>query len=160
LETAISKFAPWILLRTALDCLPRRFWEQLKSPEERPAWARATFALAEGSAVIDLFLLIGFLLGVWMVPRFGRIRMQGIGFAGMAAGMLILLTSVGLTNSNLHIPLVFAGFILFNLLMNAGQPRLRSRQYCSRRNCAEQQVVSQPPLQNSAQRWAFSFCQF
>jgi putative MFS transporter len=78
------------------------------------------FALAEGSAVIDLFLLIGFLLGVWMVPRFGRIRMQGIGFAGMAAGMLILLTAVGLTNSNLHIPLVFAGFILFNLLMNAG----------------------------------------
>ena len=63
---------------------------------------------------------MGFLLGVWMVPRFGRIRMQGIGFAGMAAGMLILLAAVGLTNSNLHIPLVFAGFILFNLLMNAG----------------------------------------
>jgi len=47
------------------------------------------FALAEGSAVIDLFLLVGFLLGVWMVPRFGRIRKQGIGFAGMAAGMLL-----------------------------------------------------------------------
>jgi MFS transporter, putative metabolite transport protein len=78
------------------------------------------FALAEGSAVIDLFLLIGFLFGVWMVPRFGRIRMQAIGFAGMAAGMLVLLTAVGLTNSSLHIPLVFAGFILFNLLMNAG----------------------------------------
>jgi putative MFS transporter len=78
------------------------------------------FALAKGSAVIDLFLLIGFLLGVWMVPRFGRIRMQVIGFAGMAAGMLILLAAVGLTNSRLHIPLVFVGFILFNLLMNAG----------------------------------------
>jgi hypothetical protein len=74
--------------------------------------------------------------------------------------MLILLTAVDLTNSNLHIPLVFAGFILFNLLMNAGQPRLRSLPYCSRRNCAEQQVVSLPPLQNSAQRWAFFFCQF
>ena len=67
-----------------------------------------------------MFLLVGFLLGVWMVPRFGRIRMQIIGFAGMAAGMLILLGAVGLTNSSLHIPLVFAGFILFNLLMNAG----------------------------------------
>ena len=78
------------------------------------------FALAKGSALIDLFLLVGFLLGVWMVPRFGRIRMQIIGFAGMAAGMLILLGAVGLTNSSLHIPLVFAGFILFNLLMNAG----------------------------------------
>jgi MFS family permease len=77
-------------------------------------------ALAEGSGIIDLFLLFGFLLGIWAVPRFGRIRMQAIGFAGMAAGMLILAVAVGLTNSSLHIPLVFAGFILFNLLMNAG----------------------------------------
>ena len=55
-----------------------------------------------------------------MVPRFGRIRMQAIGFGGMAAGMLVLVAAVGLTNSSLHIPLVFAGFIMFNLLMNAG----------------------------------------
>src|SRR3954452_19769003 len=59
--------------------------------------------LAEGSAVIDLFLLIGFLLGIWMVPRFGRIRMQAIGFAGMATGMFVLVAAVGLTNSSLHI---------------------------------------------------------
>ena len=77
-------------------------------------------ALAEGSATIDLFLLFGFLLGIWMVPRFGRIRMQSIGFAGMAMGMLTLMAAAGLTNSSLHIPLVFAGFTLFNLLMNAG----------------------------------------
>ena len=76
--------------------------------------------LAKGSGVIDLFLLFGFLLGIWMVPRFGRIRMQAIGFAGMAVGMLMLVVAVGLTNSSLHIPLIFAGFILFNLLMNAG----------------------------------------
>ena len=31
-----------MLLCTALDCLPRRFWEQLKSPDERADWARAT----------------------------------------------------------------------------------------------------------------------
>jgi predicted MFS family arabinose efflux permease len=78
------------------------------------------FAVAEGSAIIDLFLLFGFLLGIWMVPRFGRIRMQAIGFTGMAVGMLVLGAAVGLTNSSLHIPLVFLGFILFNLLMNAG----------------------------------------
>jgi len=47
-------------------------------------------ALAEGSAIIDLFLLLGFLLGIWMVPQFGRIRMQAIGFAGMAVGILVL----------------------------------------------------------------------
>jgi MFS family permease len=78
------------------------------------------FTLAEGSALIDLFLLIGFLLGVWLVPRLGRIKMQAIGFAGMAVAMLVLVAAVGLTNWSLHIPLVFAGFILFNLLMNAG----------------------------------------
>jgi predicted MFS family arabinose efflux permease len=78
------------------------------------------FGLAEGSALINLFLLIGFLLGVWLVPRLGRIRMQAIGFAGMAVGMLVLVAAAGLTNSSLHIPLVFAGFIMFNLLMNAG----------------------------------------
>src|SRR5436190_20480914 len=77
-------------------------------------------ALAEGSGTIDLFLLFGFLLGIWSVPRFGRIRMQCIGFAGMAVGMLMLMAAVGLTNSGLHIPLVFTGFIVFNLLMNAG----------------------------------------
>ncbi len=77
-------------------------------------------AAARGSAAIDLFLLFGFLLGIWAVPRFGRIRMQAIGFGCMAGGMLILMTAVQLSSSSLHIPLVFAGFILFNLLMNAG----------------------------------------
>jgi MFS transporter, putative metabolite transport protein len=78
------------------------------------------FADARGSAAIDLFLLFGFLLGIWTVPRFGRICMQAIGFASMTLGMLLLMIAVRLPNSSLHIPLVFAGFILFNLLMNAG----------------------------------------
>lgn len=78
------------------------------------------FANTRGTTAIDLFLFFGFLLGIWAVPRFGRIRMQVIGFAGMTLGMLILMSAVHLTNSGLHIPLVFTGFILFNLLMNAG----------------------------------------
>jgi MFS transporter, putative metabolite transport protein len=78
------------------------------------------FANTRGTAAIDLFLFFGFLLGIWAVPRFGRIRMQAIGFAGMTLGMLILMIAVRLSNSGLHIPLVFVGFILFNLLMNAG----------------------------------------
>jgi putative MFS transporter len=78
------------------------------------------FADARGSSAIDLFLLFGFLLGIWAVPRFGRIRMQAIGFAGMTCGMILLMIAVHLSNSSLHIPLVFTGFIMFNLLMNAG----------------------------------------
>jgi MFS transporter, putative metabolite transport protein len=78
------------------------------------------FANTRGTAAIDLFLFFGFLLGIWAVPRFGRVRMQAIGFAGMTLGMLILMSAVHLSDSGLHIPLVFTGFILFNLLMNAG----------------------------------------
>jgi len=73
-----------------------------------------------GSGAIDLFLLFGFLLGIWIVPKLGRIRMQAIGFTGMTFGMLLLITAVYLANSRLHIPLVFTGFIVFNLLMKAG----------------------------------------
>lgn len=46
--------------------------------------------------------------------------MQPTGFATMAFGMIVLMIAVGLTNSPLHLLLVFTGFILFNLLMNAG----------------------------------------
>ncbi len=73
-----------------------------------------------GSGAIDLFLLFGFLLGIWIVPKLGRIRMQAIGFTGMACGMSLLIIAVYLSNFSSHIPLVFTGFILFNLLMNAG----------------------------------------
>ena len=47
--------------------------------------------------------------------------MQVIGFAGMTVGMVIL---IGVTLADggaaAHVPFVFAGFILFNLAMNAG----------------------------------------
>jgi len=81
----------------------------------------SAFVGAEGSAAIDLFLLLGFLAGLYAVPRFGRIRMQMTGFAGMTCGMLILLLATFESgDAAIHIPLVFAGFILFNFAMNAG----------------------------------------
>ena len=79
------------------------------------------FADAKGSAAIDLFLLFGFLVGLWAVPRFGRIHMQIIGFVGMTLGMLILVSAeLAGGGAAAHVWLVFAGFILFNLAMNAG----------------------------------------
>ena len=80
-----------------------------------------TEALAAGSGLIDISLLIGFLIGLWAVARYGRIRMQLTGFAGMAAGMLLLLLSTLLSGGPAqHIYLVFTGFVLFNLSMNMG----------------------------------------
>jgi len=81
----------------------------------------AEFADAQGSGAIDFFLLLGFLVGLWAVPRFGRIHMQVIGFVGMTLGMLILVApELAAGGAAAHASLVFAGFILFNLAMNAG----------------------------------------
>jgi putative MFS transporter len=81
----------------------------------------ADFVDAKGAAAIDLFLLAGFLVGLWAVPRFGRLHMQVVGFAGMTLGMVILLSAVlAGGGAAAHVPIVFAGFILFNLAMNAG----------------------------------------
>jgi len=92
----------------------------ITTPSQGGSVISSDLANTRGTAAIDLFLFFGFLLGIWAVPRFGRVRMQAIGFGGMTFGMLLLLSAVHLSNSGLHIPLVFAGFILFNLLMNAG----------------------------------------
>jgi MFS family permease len=78
-------------------------------------------ALARGTGLIDLFLLLGFALGLWAVGRFGRIRMQLIGFGGMALGMGVLWLSTALSGGpGQHVALVFAGFVVFNLFMNMG----------------------------------------
>lgn len=81
----------------------------------------ADLALARGSGIMDAFLLVGFLIGLYAVPRFGKMRMQLTGFIGMTVGMLILAAATLLFGgASHHVPLVFAGFILFNLLMNMG----------------------------------------
>lgn len=78
-------------------------------------------ASAKGSAFVDLFLIVGFLLAVWLVEKVGRIRLQIAGFLGMAVGLAILATSdLFPTSSGANIALVFLGFLVFNLMMNAG----------------------------------------
>ena len=81
----------------------------------------AEFIDVRGTAAIDVFLLVGFVVGLWAVPRFGRLHMQAAGFIGMTFGMLILLFAVlAGGGAAAHVPLIFAGFIVFNLAMNAG----------------------------------------
>lgn len=81
----------------------------------------AVASLAGGSGLIDLFLMVGFLVGLWAVVRFGRIQMQMVGFAGMAVGMSVLLISTLLPGgASAHFLLMFSGFVLFNLFMNMG----------------------------------------
>jgi MFS family permease len=78
-------------------------------------------ASAKGSAIVDVFLIVGFLIAVWLVDRAGRVRLQVVGFLGMAVGLAILAASDRLPdNSGANLVVVFVGFFVFNLMMNAG----------------------------------------
>ena len=86
-----------------------------------PGTIAAIFASTEGSGIVDVFLLLGFLAALIAVPRFGRIKMQIAGFTGMTAGMLLLvLAAQAADGPEAHIALVIGGFILFNFAMNIG----------------------------------------
>ncbi|MEO0408203.1 MAG: MFS transporter [Cyanobacteria bacterium P01_A01_bin.135] len=88
---------------------------------EQTDFMRRELGSAQGAAVVDLFLIVGFVCAVLLVERLGRIRLQVIGFGGMAVGLLILAASNALpTGSVGQVGLVLAGFLLFNLMMNAG----------------------------------------
>jgi MFS family permease len=76
-------------------------------------------ASARGAAIVDVFLILGFLIAVLLIDRVGRIRLQIAGFGGMAIGLSILAIS-SLQGPGWTIPLVFTGFFIFNLTMNAG----------------------------------------
>jgi hypothetical protein len=87
----------------------------------RNSTVAAVLSEAEGSGLVDLFLLAGFIVGIWAIPRFGRISLQVAGFFGMTLGMLLLMfaTMAG-DGPQAHIGLIIAGFVLFNFSMNAG----------------------------------------
>lgn len=77
-------------------------------------------ASAKGSAFVDVFLILGFLIAVLLIDRVGRLRLQITGFVGMAIGLLILAAASVATGNTTNILIVFIGFLIFNLMMNAG----------------------------------------
>ncbi len=81
----------------------------------------ADFAATEGAAYLDIFLILGFVLNLLFIERWGRIRLQVLGLAGMTLGLVILALAASLPEGGpTHIYLIFLGFTLFNLLMNMG----------------------------------------
>ena len=73
-------------------------------------------ASAKGAAVVNVFLVLGFVLAIFLIDRVGRIPLQITGFIGMAAGLCLL----SFSGSTTQVGLLFAGFVLFNLTMNLG----------------------------------------
>ena len=74
---------------------------------------------ARGAALITLLLIVGIAFAVVLADKLGRIRLQIIGFVGCAVGLLLASLSVDITGG-LKIPLIFAGFMLFNFMTNLG----------------------------------------
>ena len=103
----IGIFTPVIIAKLALSTEASFLVREIKS--------------AQGAALVDVFLIIGFLCAVALVERWGRMRLQILGFLGMTVGLLLLATS-GLVSagSGAETGLVLAGFLVFNLMMNAG----------------------------------------
>ena len=79
------------------------------------------FKSIEGAVFLDIFLVVGFLLNILLIDKWGRIKLQLFGFGGMALGLLVLAVSsiVSLPGAR-NLVLVFAGFTIFNVLMNMG----------------------------------------
>jgi MFS transporter, putative metabolite transport protein len=72
---------------------------------------------AKGAALIDILLLIGILCAVMLADKFGRIKLQIIGFIGCAVGLLLASSSVDAAGET-KIILIFAGFMLFAFMTN------------------------------------------
>jgi MFS family permease len=73
---------------------------------------------ARGTALINLAFLVGIGVAMGLADRWGRIPLQILGFAGCAAGLL--LAAAGASPSHQQLPLIVAGFVLFQFMTNLG----------------------------------------
>ena len=78
-------------------------------------WSRDIHAL-RGALWLDVILVVGFIVGIALVNRAGVLRLQIWGFAGMVAGLLLVVLGTAQNQG----ALIFAGFAIFNLSVNAG----------------------------------------
>lgn len=101
----IGIFTPILLAQLAIDG-----GENFVKSELFPAWS---------AGFVDVFLIAGFFLSIMFVPKYGPLKLQALGFGGMAGGMLILLGNSIWGNSE-SLPFIFLGFIVFNVMMNMG----------------------------------------
>jgi MFS family permease len=73
---------------------------------------------AQGTAMLDVLLIIGIVTAIFMVERTGRIKLQIFGFIGCAVGLG--LAALSLVGGGHNMPLLFVGFMLFNFMTNLG----------------------------------------
>lgn len=104
----VGLFTPLILATIAFGTSPK-------------STLAAEYLAIEQAVFLDLFLILGFIINIFLVDKWGRIKLQVLGFAGMALGLIVLAAAELLPGASpIHVPLVLAGFTIFNLLMNMG----------------------------------------
>ncbi len=74
---------------------------------------------AKGAAIIDVLLIVGIAAAILLADKFGRIKLQVVGFIGCAAGLFIAAQSVRFEGT-LQMVCIFVGFMLFNFMTNLG----------------------------------------
>jgi len=74
----------------------------------------------EGTAFIDIFYVVGIICAIFLVEKLGRIKLQSIGFVGMALGLFVLAASPLVQDHALHLFLAFGGFIVLAFMVNVG----------------------------------------
>jgi len=73
---------------------------------------------AKGTALVDIGFLIGISVAILLADRWGRIPLQIVGFIGCALGLLI--ATMGSLGSGMNLPVIVAGFFLFQFMTNLG----------------------------------------
>jgi putative MFS transporter len=115
---------PWFLMDIAsygIGLFTPMLLADLHFSSARSGVVAADFSDIRGTSLIDVFLVVGFLAAFWVIPRHGHLRPQVLGFLGMTVGMLILVAALWWSGpAHPAVAAIFAGFILFNLAMNAG----------------------------------------
>lgn len=73
---------------------------------------------AQGTAMLDVLLIVGIISAILLVERAGRISLQIFGFIGCAVGLG--LAALSLVGGGHDMPLLFLGFMMFNFMTNLG----------------------------------------
>ncbi len=74
----------------------------------------------KGALFVNSFLLVGIIIAIILAKKIGMLKLQIRGFWGMGVGMLILMLTEYISNPTLYNMVMFSGFILFYLSVNAG----------------------------------------
>ncbi len=129
LKRTMLALLPWFLLDIALyavgtftPSLISAFgsFQSTHHPHGARAFIEKDMIATQGAIFLDVFLVIGFALSVFLVERVGRIKLQLFGFLGMTLGLGVLAWAGDLPKSDQSLVMVFVGFAIFNLLVNTG----------------------------------------